>query len=165
MLHFLQLPQAAISGVLRLRIMVRVFVTGGTGFVGSRLVKALVAEGHAVSVLSRRTSTDIEKLHPSVVHVQGSLADLDIIAAAAADADAVYHLAFDHDFSKILEACEQDAKVVNAIVDALSGSGKLFVNTSVTTTAGDTRDELGKETMIGPSPRAKSEVLTSRVGC
>ena len=145
--------------------MVKVFVTGGTGFVGSRLVKALVAKGHAVSVLSRRPGTELDKLLPSVVHVKGSLADLDVIAAAAAEADAVFHLAFDHDFSKILEACEQDATVVNAIVNALSGSGKLFVNTSVTTTAGDTGDDLGEETSMGPSPRAKSETLTSKVGC
>lgn len=145
--------------------MVNVLVIGGTGFIGSRLVKALVAEGHAVTALSRRKGSALEKQNVKVVY--GSFSDLDIISATAAAADAVLHLGFNHEFfrdiSKIDDCCEQDLRVVKTVVAALEGSGKLFVNTSVVTAAGDTGDTLGKETQSAPSPRAESEVVTVKV--
>ena len=142
--------------------MVKVFVTGGTGFIGSRLVQALVDAQHEVTVLSRGTASSLDQLNVKIV--SGSFQDLDTVAAAAAQADAVYHLGFDHDFSKVAEACKQDLGVVRALIGALSGSGKLLVNTSVTVAAGDTGNALGQETQLEPSPRTESEVITVKVG-
>ena len=128
----------------------KVFITGGIGFIGSRVVKQLVAQGHEVTALARRTGSELDQLDVKVV--QGSLSDLDLIASAAADADAVYHLGFQHDFSEssFEECCQQDVRVVKAIMGALSASGKLFVNTSGTVAAGDTGGALGKEDMSAP---------------
>ena len=141
--------------------MVKVFVTGGTGFIGARLVQALIDTGHAVKVLSRGPATSLVNLNVSIV--DGSFQDLKTIAAAAAQADAVYHVGFEHDFSKVAEACKQDLAVVKVLIGALSGSGKLLVNTSVTVAAGDTGDVLGKESQVVPSPRTESELLTLKV--
>lgn len=66
-----------------------IFVTGATGFVGSRLVPVLVARGHRVLALSRRPA-------PAGVNydtVTGDLASPATYAAAAASADVVLHLA------------------------------------------------------------------------
>jgi nucleoside-diphosphate-sugar epimerase len=75
----------------------RVFVTGGSGFVGACLVRALLDRGHDVSVLLRAHSQSwrldgvIDRLH---VH-RCDLLDASGVAAAiqAARPDVVYHLA------------------------------------------------------------------------
>ena len=79
----------------------KVFVTGGTGFVGSHLVDALRAAGHDVCILVRDT-TKVERLFtkadPAAADVplrvaQGDLNDLDAIRSGCEGADVVYHLA------------------------------------------------------------------------
>ena len=100
----------------------KVFLTGGTGFIGSRVAKALIDDGHQVTALSRRTGTDLEKLGVKVI--QGSLQDLDTIAAAAVEADAVLHLPFDNDLSKYAASNLQDLAVIKTLNKALAGSGK-----------------------------------------
>lgn len=137
----------------------KVFVTGGTGFIGSRVVKALIADGYHVTALSRRTGTDLEKLD-GVRVVQGTLKDLNVIAAAAAEADAVLHLAFEHDFSKYAQSVEQDTAVIKAITKALAGSGKLFVTTSATGVVGDTGVDVVDETVAAEGLRAAPEPAT-----
>ena len=141
--------------------MVKVFLTGGTGFIGSRVVTALIAQGHTVSALSRRRGTALDELNVDVV--LGSLRDLDTIAAAAAEADAVMHLGFQHDFTRYAECCQQDLQVVLAISRALAGSGKLFVSTSSTGGVGDTEDYLANDNVRATGERGPSERATLEV--
>ena len=71
----------------------KILVTGGTGFIGSHVVKKLVANGHEVRCLVRETSqTDaLKKLGVELVH--GDITDKDSLKAVAKDIDIVYHLA------------------------------------------------------------------------
>lgn len=64
-------------------------VTGGTGFVGSHLLDAALAEGHQVRALTRRPQPD----RPGVTWVEGALDRPDNLAALVRDADAVLHIA------------------------------------------------------------------------
>ena len=139
----------------------KVFVTGGTGFIGSRVVKALIADGHSVTALSRRQGTNLEKL--SVKTVQGTLRDLDIITNTAAEADAVLHLAFEHDFSNYRQSVEQDLAAIKAIGAALAGSGKLFATTSTTSGIADTGDEIAEGIQPVVCPRGPAEAATLAV--
>ncbi len=141
--------------------MVNVFVTGGTGFIGSRVIKRLIDNGYRVTALSRKTGTDLEKLGVNIV--QGSLKDLDTIASAAATADAVMHLAFGHDFTKYMEALSEDTAVVKTITKALANSGKLFVITSGTAVAGDTGKDVKGEVAPTMSGRGISECAALEV--
>ncbi len=71
----------------------RVCVTGGTGFLGSFLVRDLLAKGMAVCVLAR-PSQRAERLAAAGVQIShGDLNDFQSIARAVKGADIVYHLA------------------------------------------------------------------------
>jgi len=73
---------------------VNVFVTGGTGFVGAHLVKALCARGDTVTALVRRRAL-AERLGwgPEVRLLSGDLDDEGTLRAGCAGADIVYHVA------------------------------------------------------------------------
>ena len=64
-----------------------VLITGGTGFVGARLVEALVSAGHSVTVLTRSRASAAALLAP--VTIVTDLAEID----RAARIDAVVNLA------------------------------------------------------------------------
>jgi 2-alkyl-3-oxoalkanoate reductase len=71
----------------------RITVTGGTGFLGSFLVRDLLAKGVSVRVLAR-PSTRARKLQAAGVEIiHGDLRDAGSIALAVAGAEIVYHLA------------------------------------------------------------------------
>lgn len=71
----------------------RAFVTGATGFVGSHLVEALVAEGHQVRILARRTS-DLSWIRDlDVERVTGDLQDEEALQKAVNGMDWVFHVA------------------------------------------------------------------------
>jgi dihydroflavonol-4-reductase len=71
-------------------------VTGGTGFVGANLVRALLADGQSVRVLARR-SADRRALEGCTVEVvEGDLLDREAVRAAVCGARHVYHAAADY---------------------------------------------------------------------
>ena len=75
----------------------RVFVTGATGFIGTELVKELIAAGHQVRGLTR-SDAGVEQLKAAGAEVhRGDLTDLDSLRSGATGMDAVVNLAFNHD--------------------------------------------------------------------
>lgn len=71
-------------------------VTGGTGFVGSAVVRKLLAEGASVRVLARPSSS-LANLHDLKVEtVQGDLRDPVSLRRALAGCDALFHVAADY---------------------------------------------------------------------
>lgn len=62
--------------------------------------------------------------------IYATLDDIDILRNAAANADAVIHTAFNHDFSKFAENAEQDRRVIEALGEALIGSNRPLIVTS-----------------------------------
>lgn len=71
----------------------KIAVTGGTGFIGRHLVRALLDAGHEVVVLARGTNSEksLFKEDDKVEMVEASLADGAKLAAAIRGCDAVYH--------------------------------------------------------------------------
>ena len=109
-----------------------VFLTGATGFIGSRIVPELIEAGHRVLGLTR-SDAGARWLEAAGAEVhRGSLEDPDSLARGAAEADAVIHTAFDHDFSNFVANCEKDGRVIAAMGAALAGSDRPLIITSGT---------------------------------
>jgi nucleoside-diphosphate-sugar epimerase len=110
----------------------RVFVTGGSGFIGAAVVPELITNGHSVLALAR-SDANASALRKAGADVhRGSLQDLDSLRKGAGAADGVIHLAFIHDFSRFAENGRIDARAIEAMGEALAGTHKPFVVTSGT---------------------------------
>ncbi len=110
----------------------RVFVTGATGFIGEAVVKELCGAGHRVVGLAR-SDAGAAALRAAGVEVhRGDLTQPETLAAGARDADAVVHLAFNHDFSKFAENGQVERVAIAALGDALVSTGGALVVTSGT---------------------------------
>ena len=73
--------------------MSRYLVTGGGGFIGSHLVDALAADGHAVRVLDDLSTGTTEHLPIGAEFILGSVADPALVQRAASGVDGCFHLA------------------------------------------------------------------------
>jgi UDP-glucose 4-epimerase len=74
----------------------RVFITGGAGFIGSHLADALIARGDEVTILdnlSTGSATNIAHLSGKVELHQGDIRDAALIEKLMAPADLVLHMA------------------------------------------------------------------------
>jgi len=138
----------------------RVFVTGATGNIGSAVVAELIGAGHQVLGLCRNPAkADALRAAGAQVH-HGSIDDHASLAAGAAQADGVIHLAFNHDFSRFAASCEEDRGIVGALGAALAGSGRPLIVTSGTAiVAASGRPAREDDAAVGADrhPRAASE--------
>ena len=74
--------------------MPRAIVTGGAGFIGSALIRALAAEGYAVRVVDDLSSGDAANLDDTGAELRvGDVRDLDLLTEAARGCDVLFHLA------------------------------------------------------------------------
>jgi nucleoside-diphosphate-sugar epimerase len=144
----------------------RVFLTGATGFIGSRIVPELLAAGHQVLGLTRSEAGSSQLEQAGVEAHRGTLEDPASIASGAAKADAVIHCAFDHDFSRFVENSEKDARVIEAIGAILAGSDRPFIITSGTGMGSPGLGRLATEDVFdrdNPNPRRLSELTGQKL--
>jgi nucleoside-diphosphate-sugar epimerase len=104
----------------------KVFVTGAAGFIGGSIAAALVRQGHEVTGLVRKPEQIQELNKIGVAAVVGTLDDRDLLTAQAQAADAV-----------INAASSDNRAAVETFIDALAGSGKVFLHTSGSSIVGD----------------------------
>nr|WKF61446.1 Aurachin B dehydrogenase [Paraburkholderia busanensis] len=139
----------------------RIYLTGATGFIGSALVAELIGAGHQVIGLTRSDAGAKALLDAGAEVHRGTLEDPASVRSGAEDADAVIHAAFDHDFSRFVENCEKDKRVIAALGAALAGSGRPLLITSGTGMGSGEHGELAREDVLNtghPNPRIASEI-------
>jgi nucleoside-diphosphate-sugar epimerase len=123
----------------------RVFVTGATGFIGTELVKELIAAGHRVRGLTR-SDAGVEQLKAAGAEVhRGDLQDLDGLRSGATGMDAVVNLAFNHDWSKFAQNAADEMRAIEALGSVLEPGKRLVVTSGIGITSG-APGQLRKET-------------------
>jgi dihydroflavonol-4-reductase len=140
-------------------------VTGGTGFVGSAVVRALLEAGHDVRVLARPNSDRRNVADLAVKVVEGSLEDTPSLARAVAGCRYLFHAAADYrlwvpDPAQMFRANVEGTRVL--MKAALDAGVERVVYTSSVATVGlvseGTADEQTPSTledMVGPYKRSK----------
>ncbi|MGY1812314.1 NAD-dependent epimerase/dehydratase family protein [Blastococcus sp. SYSU D00820] len=103
-----------------------VFLTGGTGLVGSAVLRSLLSDGHSVTALARSQAAAGRLSAAGATVLHGDVADAGLLAAAARDADAVVHTAAAGDGRD----AERDTTLLDAVLPVLAGTGKAYVHTS-----------------------------------
>ncbi|WP_433193872.1 SDR family oxidoreductase [Nocardia sp. CA-107356] len=144
----------------------RVFVTGASGHIGSAVVSELVAAGHEVVGLARSDTAAATVTALGATARRGDLDDLDGLKAAAADYDGVIHVAFKHDqmlSGHVAAAVAAELATVQALGDALAGTGKPLVTASGTGTFGQLGRPLTEEDAGTPSGEADAGTPHSRI--
>lgn len=139
----------------------RVFLTGATGFIGSRILPELLAAGHRVLGLTRSDAGARSLVAAGVEAHRGVLEDLDSLRAGAEQADAVIHTAFDHDFTNFVANCEKDRRAIEAMGETLSGSSRPLIITSGVGMGDAGHGRPATEDVFNtshPNPRVASEI-------
>ncbi|MEU3567350.1 SDR family oxidoreductase [Kitasatospora sp. NPDC036755] len=113
----------------------RVFVTGGTGLIGSAVVAELLGNGHTVLALARSDASARAAEAAGAEPLRGGLADLDVLRSGAARTDGVIHLAFGNDFSSpeaLARNVAEETAALTTLGEELTGSGRPLVTVSGT---------------------------------
>ena len=145
----------------------RIFLTGASGFIGTRIVPELIDTGHEVVGLST-SQADADYLKGARAHVYaGSLEDLESLRTGANGAAAVIHCAFNNDFARLAENCEVDARAIHALGDGLKGSDRRLVISSFSglgnTKPGEPALELNRADPEDVNPRKMTEFAAESV--
>ena len=143
-----------------------VFVTGGTGLIGTAVVSELLAHGHTVLALARSDASARAVEAAGATALRGDLADLDAVRAGARQTEGVIHLAFANDFSSaeaLARAVAEETAALTTLGEELLGSDRPLVTVSGTPWVpgrlSTEEDPLPTDGPVGGRGRTVNEIL------
>jgi nucleoside-diphosphate-sugar epimerase len=125
----------------------RVFLTGGTGYIGSAILDALVRGGHQVDALVRHSEKAATARAAGARPVLGDLADPASYAAAALSADGVIHAAIDGS----PRAPQLDAAFLDAVLAPAGRADRFLIYTSGVWILGPTKAPADEGAPVNPA--------------
>ena len=143
----------------------KVLVTGGGGFIGSRLVKTLLQKGFAVNVLDVQlgflrgeTDPNLELIGIGSDGLRGGMADKSLVEQAVKNADVIYHLAINWDWGiqpsalRLADLFDVNVRGTLNLLEAAKFYGvKHFIFASSCTVYGESEDSsVDEETVCKP---------------
>ncbi|MGB7537573.1 MAG: NAD(P)-dependent oxidoreductase [Anaerolineales bacterium] len=134
-----------------------IFLTGGTGFIGSHVALELLGRGHRVTILARNPAKvpALAKI-PNVEIVPGGITDRQLLEKLVQGKDAVVHVALNYTKKSGWEVLLDDTLPSVYLSDAAAGAGvRHFIYTS-STAANDSLYTGG-----GDSPEEKIKLCTT----
>lgn len=140
----------------------RVFITGGSGWIGSAVVEELLGAGHELVALARSGESASTLELKGVEVLRGDLDDPETLRRGALDAEAVVHLANKHNWTDTSISNRAERAAVQTIGDALVGTDRPFVLAAGIPgmVAGRPAVETDRSPFVGlDSPRGGSENL------
>jgi nucleoside-diphosphate-sugar epimerase len=141
-----------------------IFLTGGTGYLGSAIGRQLLKHGHTVSALARSDRSAAALAAAGMAPIMGDLADLAALRAAANTAEGVIHAGFSHDdWGRMDEAFVQDENAVDAMLDALARTEKPFIYSSGSGVLADTGlQEAAEDAPLSRDPSVARRIATEK---
>ncbi|MCM3504699.1 NAD-dependent epimerase/dehydratase family protein [Curtobacterium sp. ODYSSEY 48 V2] len=117
-----------------------VFLTGASGYIGSSVLRALLAHGHQVTAVVRSDQKAQAIRDAGGQAVVGDLSDTELVRRLAHESDAVVHTA---------SAESVDPDFTATVTEAFSGTSKPFVHTGGIFTFGDSTD-ISEQSPVDP---------------
>jgi nucleoside-diphosphate-sugar epimerase len=110
----------------------RLFVIGGTGYIGSVVCERLRADGHVLRGLARADVAAQQLAEGGIEPVPGSLGDVDVLRRECATADGVVQIATGGFLVQALESVTEAASTTDTILASLAGTEKPYIYTGGT---------------------------------
>lgn len=129
----------------------RIFLTGGTGFIGHYVASDLLNSGHSLTILTRHPDKiPFLAKHPNVTLLEGSIYDAAAIAKGLEGAEACLHIALGWGETP-LAMLENDTRATVMILQAAAKAGcKKFIYTSSTAAMGKFRPVMNENVVNLP---------------
>jgi UDP-glucose 4-epimerase len=129
----------------------KVFLTGGSGFIGSWVLKTLLSQDHDVTILVRNLDK-VPSLHklPNVTIVQGQLLDWDTIDKAMVGQDACVHVALGWGDTPVEMLKNDTLATVFLLEQAEKHNLRHFLYTSSTAAIGEVREFMKEDVQTRP---------------
>lgn len=97
----------------------KLFLTGGSGYIGSTLIPLFLSHSYTITALSRTPSGDTKLLSLGATPIRGSLTSLSVLSSCARDADVVISIADSKSGDLALDN-EERMRINEAANDALA---------------------------------------------
>jgi nucleoside-diphosphate-sugar epimerase len=124
----------------------RIFLTGGTGYIGSAVLEALVRAGHRVDALVRNTEKAAQ-VHARGAHpVMGDLANRATYATVASAADGVVHAALEY----TARGPQTDRAALDTFVTPIAGRQRFLIYTSGVSVLGPCPTPVDESAPVNP---------------
>jgi nucleoside-diphosphate-sugar epimerase len=110
----------------------KLFVMGGSGYIGSVVCERLLAEGHQLRGLARSDAAAAQLAEDGIEPVRGALGDTDVIGKESRAADGVVQITTGGFLIQAMDTVHEAVSTTDAVLEALAGTNKPYIWTGGT---------------------------------